>query len=189
MRRSTAVAFTAFMTALVFFFAGLLLTGSAAAQERLRIPLTMLFMSAFGFLYSTLIYANATGEVARRRQRPFVRQMSVGNVISEYFGVYGLVLAIPIAILAYSPDRTLAIIVLALSLSGLGVYHHLGYSILERYVSRNEMHLVLAGLGILTVGQFSTFYADVLPAYYVFSGLLLTALATLAFTGVRTGRE
>lgn len=186
---STSVSLTSFMTALVFFFAGLLLTGAETVQERLRVPLTMLFLSAFGFMYSTLIYANATGEVARRRQRSFARQMSIANVVSEYFGVYCLVLAIPLTVLGYSPDRPLAVIVLFLSVGGLSLYHHLGYSILERYVSRRVMRALLAGLVLVTLGQFWTFYANALPAYYAFTGVLLVYLTVLTYQGIRWGQE
>jgi hypothetical protein len=105
-----SVSLTSFMTAVVVFFIGLLITGSPDLQVRLRIPLLFLFLSGLGFLYSTLIYANASGEVARLRQNEFRKQMSSGNITSEFLGVYCLVFAIPIIVGNVAIPDTIAII-------------------------------------------------------------------------------
>jgi hypothetical protein len=186
---STSVSLMSFMTALVFFFAGLLLTGSAENQVRLRVPLSMLFLSAFGFLYATLIYANATGEIARRHRHGFDRQMSVANVVSEYFGVYGLVLAIPLTVLGYSPDRPLAMIVLILAVTGLWFYHSLGYSIMERYYSRQRTTALMVSILAINIGQFVSFYMDIPALYYLLSACLCGIFALLTASGIRRGHE
>lgn len=180
-----SVSFTSFMAAVVFFFIGLLLTGNPELQFRLRIPLIFLFLSALGFLYSTIIYANASGELSRLKKHSFDKQISVGNIISEYFGVYCLIFAIPITLLGYSPDRVLATTILVLSGTGFFMYHYLGYSILERYVSRPlSNYIVLLLLG-LHVTSFYEFFEENIPAYYILSALLLVAIGVITIFSVK----
>jgi len=172
------VSFTSFMTGVVFFFIGLLLTGDPSLQQFLRIPMLYLFMSAYGFLYSTLVYANASGEVARLRRKSFDTQMKIGNILSEYWGVYGLVFASPLVILGYSPDKLLALFVLGVSLLGFILYHLSGFSILERYFSRNVFLSIFSIMSLLHVGSFVSFYCvmeyhlKIMGAYYGFSILV-----------------
>lgn len=186
---STSVALTSSMTAVVLFFIGLLLTGSPAVQIRLRLPLFFLFVSALGFLYSTLVYANATGEIARLSRRSFERQMSIGNILSEYLGVYGLVFAIPLVVLGYSPDRVLPQMVLIVSVTGFLLYHCLGYSILERYVGRVSFYsFIFVALG-LHVGSFLSLYWDHTGAYYVQALGLLSLIMIVTVVSLRRREE
>ena len=180
-----SVSFTSFMAAVVFFFIGLLLTGDPELQVRLRVPLIFLFLSALGFLYSTIIYANASGELSRLRKHSFNRQISAGNIISEYFGVYCLIFAIPITILGYSPDRVLAVIILILSSTGFFMYHYLGYSILERYVGRPALNYVVAVLLGLHITSFYEFLRENITAYYVLSAMLLTTIGAITIMSIR----
>lgn len=182
---ATSVSFTSFMAVVVFFFIGLLVTGSSELQTRLRIPLVMLFISAFGFLYSTLIYANASGEVSRLRRKEFDRQMATANIISEYWGVYCLVFASPLVILGYSPDKILSIIVLVVCIVGFLFYHFLGFSILERYFKKPLFYLlVFLILGLYTV-CFLSFYLQKIKGYYVVSVILLLAIMVLFILSLR----
>lgn len=171
-----SVSLTSFMTAVVFFFAGLLLTGSSDLQIRLRIPLLLLFISAFGFLYSALIYANASGEVARLNKNKFHRQMSAGNILSEYLGVYCLVFAIPIAVLGYSSDKIFSIIVLIVSVMGFVFYHILGYSILERYFDKPYIYFILLFMIGSQTSCFYFFYIEKMIEHYFSSALLILSI-------------
>jgi len=186
---SISVDFTSFMAAVVFFFIGLLLTGSPGVQVRLRIPLVFLFISAMGFLYSTIIYANASGELARLRKHEFDDQITMGNIISEYLGVYCLVFAIPLAILGYSPDRVLALVIVLLDSAGFWFYHYMGYSILERYVGRPHMHYIVGLFVGLYLMSFFGFYFGRIWAYYGLSSVLLALVFAVTFFSVRKGRE
>lgn len=186
---STGVAFSSFMTAVVVFFAGLLLTGPADVQERLRVPLVLLFVSAFGFLYGTLIYANASGDIARRDPSGFERAMSHGNVVTEFFGVYGLVLAIPLAVLGYSPDRPVAVAVLVVAAAGFALYHALGYSILQRYCGRRGTASVVGVLLVVNLVQFVALLERAQVVLYLASAVGMTLIAILATVGLRRGHE
>ena len=60
----TNVNLTAFMTGVVTFFVGFLLTSFHDYDISIKIPIAFLIIAIFGFLYSTLIYANAAQEVS-----------------------------------------------------------------------------------------------------------------------------
>ena len=186
---SLGVSTTSFLTAVGFFFIGLLLTGDKSLQLDLRVPLAFLFISAFGFLYSTLVYANASGEIARLNKHNFDRQMCVGNALSEYLGVYCLAFAAPLAVLGYSPDKVLSIVVFAISLSGWLLYHLLGYSILERYVTGVRLRLVVFGISAVYACAFFASYARWDPLSWSASGALAVAVVWLTVMSIRRGTE
>jgi hypothetical protein len=179
---SIGVSISALLTAVVVFFIGLLLTGSPNLQFRLRVPLIYLFLSVFGFFYSALILANASGELARLKKLEFDKQMSVGNIFGEYFGVYFLVFATPIVVLGYSPDRILSLFVLAICLIGFCIYHFLGYSILERYFNKSAFYCITITLVVLSITSFMLFYFEYLGFYYACSALLVMVICVVAVT-------
>ena len=180
---STSVSFSAFMTGVVTFFAGLLLTRTGGGHDVDRVPLILLFMSIFGFLYSTLMYSNATGNFARLDESDGERALTTGNALSEFLGVYGLVLAMPLAVLAESRDLFLSITVLALAGGGFLVYHALGHSILDRYASHAVAMWMCCAIIILNCVQFVLLdAADVIACYVVTLGLV----ASLSLLLVRT---
>lgn len=176
---SISVMLTSFMTAVVIFFIGLLLTGEPELQMRLRVPLVLLFFSSFGFLYSTLVYANASGEIARLKKNKFDRQMTIGNILSEFFGVYCLVFAVPIVVLGYSPDKILSFFVLIISLFSFLIYHLMGYSILQRYLKRSAFYLALSMILLTYLFVFIFFYVEREVLFYTLSAFLIVQIITL----------
>lgn len=129
-----SVSFTTFMTAMTMFFIGLLLTQFGTFNPTVRIPVLFLVISTFGFLYSTLIYANASGEIARFEGRRAKSHMFIGNVLSEYLGVYMLVLALPLVINAVTADAFLQFSVLITAGLGLALYSRSPFSIISRHL-------------------------------------------------------
>jgi len=130
----TGVSFTTFMTVMTMFFIGLLLTRFETFDPSVRIPVLFLVISTFGFLYSTLVYANASGEITRFDSRRAMRYMFIGNVISEYLGVYMLVFALPLVINAVTADLFLQYSVLIAALLGLALYSRSPFSIISRHM-------------------------------------------------------
>jgi len=128
----TSVSFTAFMTAVTLFFVGLLITQFKVFDPSINIPILFLIISTFGFLYSTLIYANASGRVARFSNKDVQRDLNHGNALSEYLGIYLLIFSIPLVIDIITVDNFLKISTLTAALGGLLIYHLLGYSLMER---------------------------------------------------------
>ena len=182
------VALTSFMALVVFFFATLLMLEHPKDELSLRTPLIFLFYGAFGFIYATLIYANASGEIARRQKASFDRQMTIGNSLSEFVGVYGLIFAIPITILQFTGDETLSLVVFVMGLIGFSLYHILGFSILQRYLSRGPFSLLFLSLAALYVLVFLSAYWGQRDLHYLIAGVTLLTLGGVAALGVR-GRE
>lgn len=179
---NTSVSLTSFGTIMDTFFIGLLLTGSVELQLPLRVPLAYLFISLLGFLYSTLIYANASGPAARADLVEFDRQMDIANSISEFWGFYFASFAFPLVILVYSPGPTLAVVVLVSHIIGFVFYHVSGYSILERnFGTRWTYYLSLSLLTIYVISfTFALFEYTVL---YHLSSLLLVSIIMVAQIG------
>ena len=181
------ISLTSFMTVVGFFFIGLLLTGSESLQFRLRVPLAFLFVSAFGFLYSTLVYANASGEIARLNRNSFSKQMCVGNVLSEYLGVYCLAISAPLAVLGYSPDTFLAVLVFLVSSFSWLLYHHLGFSILERYLKGIWFRLAVTLFLLVNVVAFVAFYLQWMSLFYCSATLLAFLIMLLTVYSLKRG--
>lgn len=135
---SIAVSFTGLMTAVSIFFAGLLIAKSEQLNELLKIPILYLILSTFGFLFATLMYANSSGDVARGSGRSFNRAMMLGNIISEYLGVYLLVLAIPLVMLSVTQDALIRLMTFLSAVGGLVIYHASGLAIMDRHFPKTH---------------------------------------------------
>ncbi len=141
------VSFTSFMTGVTLFFVGLLITQFKVFDSSINIPILFLIISTFGFLYSTLIFANASGKIARSNKKDVRKYMNLGDALSEYLGVYLLVLAIPLVINIIAVDNFLKIATVVAALGGLVIYHAGGFSIMER--SYKKLHYLFLSLIII----------------------------------------
>ncbi|MEM5804316.1 MAG: hypothetical protein QXU82_00470 [Candidatus Aenigmatarchaeota archaeon] len=129
-----SVSFTSFMTAVSMFFVGLILTRYETFEATIRIPVLFLIVSTFGFLYSTLVYSNASDPITRMDRKRTREYMFIGDVISEYVGVYMLIFSLPLTITAITKDAFLQFAVLAASIMGLVLYSFSRYSIIYRQI-------------------------------------------------------
>ena len=84
----TDVSFASFLTAVVIFFTGLLLSQYNSFDPLIKVPISFLIVSTFGFLYASLILANAASEVSKENKEKYKRHMLTGYILSEYIGVY-----------------------------------------------------------------------------------------------------
>ncbi len=135
------VSFTAFMTAVVVFFIGVLLSRFETFNILIKVPISFLIISFFGFLYSTLIFANAMGEVFKSKLKMSAEHEHIGNVISEYLGVYLLVLALPLVINVITTDWYLRSVTLIATLAGLIVYQSSHFSLVARHFGKKHAPL------------------------------------------------
>jgi len=175
------VGFSGLFTAVTIFFIGFLLPGLSNYDVSIKIPILFLIISTFGFLYSTLIYANASGEIARAHVERFTRSIRLGNAISEYIGVYFLLLSIPLVLRAITQDSFLIISTLVVDLAGLLAYHLGGFSIMERNYKRFH-YLFLSVILTLEVIIFfvqrqNLFYFSLLSTILIVFLILLTIFA------------
>jgi len=163
----TSVSFTSFFTAVTLFFVGLLITQYKNFDPSVSIPVLFLILSTFGFLYSTLIFANASGKIARFEKKDIKKDLALGNSLSEYFGVYLLVLSIPLVINVITEDSFLKIATIIAALGGLTIYHFAGFSIMGRSFRRAHyilLLLIIALEGIMFLFQFNNIFYFTLTA-------------------------
>lgn len=179
---STSMSFSAFMAAVVIFFVGIILSRFSDYDSSIRVPICFLVLATFGFLYSALIYANSSGEVVQGRIKNFKRNMFVGDILSEYFGVYFLVLSIPLAINIIASDMYLRTTVALASLLGFSFYQFSHFSISERHFPKHHkfISLLIIALGIIL---FST---QMMHSYFeIFSIVLVIFILGLVTSALR----
>ena len=157
-----SVSFTAFMTAVTIFFVGLLITKFESFDISIKIPILFLIISTFGFLYSTLIFANASGQLSHHITKNFFKNMLTGDTISEYLGVYLLVLAVPLVINVITNDSFLRLATLIVALGGLVVYHISGFSLMDRHFRKKHYW----GLFLVIILEVALFYTQIYNLIY-----------------------
>ncbi|RJO60236.1 hypothetical protein C4544_05680 [candidate division WS5 bacterium] len=146
----TAVSFAGLFAALSLFFTGLIITNYNQFSSSVRIPILFLIISTFGFLYATLIYVNATTELSIPRLDKCKRAVDIGNIISEYMGVYFLIFSIPLVITVISSDPFLRWSVLIVNLAGLVIYHLSRFSMMDYFFGKIH-YLLLSPLLVMEV--------------------------------------
>ena len=167
---SVSVSFTAFFTAVTIFFTGLLLTKFEVYDISVKIPILFLIISTFGFLYATLVFANTSGSLAHGKLERIDKQNRVGLRLSEYIGVYFLVLAIPLVINVITTDSFLRLSTLIVALVGLVIYHASGFSIMERQFKK--LHYLF--LVLIVIFEIALYLAQVYNfAYFVHIAVIL----------------
>lgn len=197
---SVDISFTAFFTAVTLFFTGLLLKEFPLKKYKnlIEIPIMFLIISTCGFLYSTLIYANATGKFLRvfskifakriLNKAEFERCILLGTTISEYLGVYFLILSIPLTINAITTFLFLKLIVLFSVLLGLWFYHFSGFCVMKRHFSKHHFHFLF----VIMILEILIFLGQVLKNYilaYTFSFLLVFLILSLVWYIVRNAKR
>ncbi|HEX5376577.1 MAG TPA: hypothetical protein VFW48_10525, partial [Solirubrobacterales bacterium] len=138
---AASIAFTTFASAGSFVFLGVRLqkctgrcdaggiTGLASSLD-----IIALVICSFGFLFATLSYANATGVLARLSTLRYGEALERGNRVSEYFGVYALIFAVPLAVEG-STSSPIPLIVKIVGLIAFFGYHWAPrFSLLERVI-------------------------------------------------------
>lgn len=179
---SISLSLTSIMTMVSFLFIALLLTREEGIQNSLKIPLLYFFISGFAFLYSTIIYANVSGNLARLQENIAHQQLCHGNVISEFFGIYFVIYAMPLVLNGFIDDIFFNFTILLINIIGFVFYHYLGYSILERYLAKREdLYFILLLICSLMVINFLSMN-NIIDFEPLISAILL--LTTTIFLGV-----
>jgi len=140
------IAFTTFASAGSFVFLGTRLqkcTGPCSAGGingfAASLDIIALVICSFGFLFATLSYANATGVLARLSTMGYDEALERGNRVSEYFGVYPLVFAIPLAV-EQSTSAPIPLIVKLIGLVAFLGYHAAHqFSLIERVIGDDAL--------------------------------------------------
>ncbi|MEU5690382.1 GNAT family N-acetyltransferase [Actinosynnema sp. NPDC020468] len=126
---SGSVTFAGNMLAAITFILGILFASPQFPND-VRI---LLITAAFSTLLSLVIYANATGDLARLRADEFADHARVGNVLSEYGGVLPFLISLPVAFAQVAHSFPAALITGAASSAALLGYMRSRFSIASRY--------------------------------------------------------
>ncbi|MGW1886131.1 GNAT family N-acetyltransferase [Streptomyces sp. NPDC001970] len=156
---AAGIAFSGSLLAAITF-----LLGFAFSSSRFPDDVRLLLIGAtFSTMLSLIVYASASGELARIRSNSFGRIMKWGNVLSEYGGVLPFLISLPVTYAQVSRNPwTTMVLALVLSASIVG-YERSDFSIAHRFHrSRSEVALMLltaasptAGAAIVTTGTLS----------------------------------
>lgn len=119
----------------------------------------ILFLIVISSFYGSIFYAVVAGNVARLgRQRAVERAIRYGNILSEYFGVYLVVVAFPLMVEAVARSKPLTY--LAVGVNSLGfIFYSLGeFSLVSRPMPRRWPRWSFSGVFLalsvlLTVAQ------------------------------------
>lgn len=135
---SASIALTSFMTAASAVFLSVIL--QKGQKSVLPMDVLFLFIATFGFLFATLIYANASGRLARLGTFGYEAQVEIANRVSEYLGVFPLLVAIPLSVSRFLEAGPISWAVAVLALVATTAYHYLrGASLLERDIADDRI--------------------------------------------------
>jgi hypothetical protein len=188
---SVDISFTAFFTVLTLFFISLLIKKFFPdyVDPSVKVSILFLIISTCGFLFSTLIYANSTGKTFLFKSKKFAKKIwtqkrfekciLLGTTISEYMGVYFLILAIPLIINIITKDIFLRVSTLLIVLFGLGIYHLSGFAIMNRHFKHWHYHFILTIMILETLLFAAQFYQNKL-FICIFSAFLVLFIFLLA---------
>lgn len=165
---AASIAFTTFASAGSFVFLGVRLqkcTGPCDAGGitgfSASLDIIGLVICSFGFLFATLSYANATGVLARLSTLSYNEALERGNRVSEYFGVYPLIFAIPLAVESSTSGPIPLIVKLVGVVAFFGYHWSPRFSLLERVIAEDGLGsdrarrlTVLTLIGMLVLAWF-----------------------------------
>lgn len=182
-----SVSFSSTFTAVTTFFTGLLITKYTNLDPSMDIPILFLIISTFGFLYATLIYSNSSGLIIHSRVTRSKHSIKLGNVLSEYVGVYFLVLSIPLIINVVTKDSFLQFATALVDMAGLFVYHVSEFTIMSRNFHKFHftfLFFIYILEGLLLMTQFSNRLF-----FELISTILIIFLFTLTYRAIQEGKE
>ncbi|WP_445528579.1 GNAT family N-acetyltransferase [Streptomyces cyslabdanicus] len=146
---AAGIAFSGSVLAAVTF-----LLGFAFSSERFPDDVRLLLIGAtFSTTLSLIVYASASGELARIRSNSFGRIMKWGNVLSEYGGVLPFLISLPVTYAQVSSDPWTTLVLAAVLSAAIAWYEHSEFSIAHRFRrSRTERALLVLTALSPTVG-------------------------------------
>jgi ribosomal protein S18 acetylase RimI-like enzyme len=134
---SASVAFTG-----IFFTAVAFLTGFALATDGFPSDLLALLVGSLVVLaLSLIVYANSTGALSSLNSGDFDEYMQVGNVLSEFGGVYPFFHVIPVVLVSLTKSDAVGLMTCVGASVVLALYHWSRFEILERYFKRRVIRV------------------------------------------------
>ncbi|MGW7823790.1 GNAT family N-acetyltransferase [Streptomyces puniciscabiei] len=126
---AAGIAFSGSILAAITF-----LLGFAFASSRFPDDVRLLLIGAtFSTVLSLVVYASASGELARIRSNSFGRIMKWGNVLSEYGGVFPLLISLPVIYAQVSDDPWTTTVLAVVISTAIAWYERSEFSIARRF--------------------------------------------------------
>lgn len=126
---AAGIAFSGSILAAITF-----LLGFAFSSTRFPDDVRLLLIGAtFSTVLSLIVYASASGELARIRSNSFGKIMKWGNVLSEYGGVLPFLISLPVTYAQASGDPWTTMVLAVVLSAALGWYERSEFSIAHRF--------------------------------------------------------
>lgn len=176
----TDVSLISFLSVINVFFIGALLPQFNSYDASVRIPISFLIVSTFALIFAALILSNATSKINEGDAKETEKYLGWGYAISEYLGVFLLVLSVPVVMSIVTIDLYLRVVTFIAAISGISIYEFGGFSLLSRHFSKSSklfsVFVVLFGT-VLFFSQIFDFYFTIISILFL---LFLVALTILA---------
>jgi predicted N-acetyltransferase YhbS len=146
---AAGIAFSGSILAAITF-----LLGFAFSSTRFPNDVRLLLIGAtFSTVLSLIVYASASGELARIRSNSFGKIMKWGNVLSEYGGVFPFLISLPVTYAQASGDPWSTMVLAVVLSAAIAWYERSEFSIAHRFRrSRAEIALMVLTAVSPTVG-------------------------------------
>lgn len=139
-----------------------------------------LILCFFGTLYSAMFYGNATATGPRLNRTQGIGPMQYGNISSEYWGLFPLIICIPCLVLAFSNDLLLSGIVLLIDIFWFAMYQFSKHDMLSRYFKGNKLVAVSALMICLIAANWIAQYSN--NNMYKICIVIITTITLLFFS-------
>ncbi|MFE1409714.1 GNAT family N-acetyltransferase [Streptomyces sp. NPDC058746] len=147
---AAGIAFSGAILAAITFLLGFSFTSSRFPDD-VRL---LLIGATFSTVLSLIIYASASGELARIRSNAFGKIMKWGNVLSEYGGVLPFLISLPVTYAQASGNPWTTMVLAVLLSAAIAWYEHSEFSIAHRFGrSLSERALMLMTAASPAVGS------------------------------------
>jgi [ribosomal protein S18]-alanine N-acetyltransferase len=169
-------------------FVGLLFTVNFAVLaiglktlRQMPVVAVPLFVSLIACFYAAIAYAVVAGEVRAIKPQNAARAILQGNVLSEWFGVYPLIVAFVPLIWQMTHSRPLTIAALAANVAGYAMYALSDLSLLSRFATGVKRWIADGGVTVIVIvgGVASVVGQRVLEAVAILVGLAYCAVLSV----------
>jgi len=148
----------------------------------------LLFLIVISSFYSSIFYAVVAGNVARLERKSEVnRSIKYGNVLSEYFGVYLVVVAFPLIVNAVSGSQPLGYLALVIDLIGFCFYSISGFDLISRPIPHAGSRILFAAVFAMLVAVLQWAQSNGKPDLELVDGLIIVA-SLLVISAVHVSR-
>lgn len=176
------VGLISFLTVISVFFLGVLLPQFNSYDVSIKIPISFLIISTFGFLFSALILANSSQKVINNEFGKMEKHFLWGYTISEYLGVYLFVVSLPLLVNIITTDFYLRMVTLCAAVLGLTFYQLMGFSLLsDHFAKKYKLFsvIIILFIVILFFSQIYHFYFTIAAIIFIIFILSITCLAPI----------